>query len=145
VIFRADGIPVPQGSKFIARGRLLDVNKTKLEAWRAKVRAAALLAAEGAAPLDGPLGLSAHFYVPRPAKPRWHFPATKGTGDIDKLIRAVLDSLSTTPSARGVITDDARIVRIDAAKFYETDSAPGVAVAVFPVLDVYGMEGAEIG
>ncbi|WP_229994392.1 RusA family crossover junction endodeoxyribonuclease [Arthrobacter sp. Bi26] len=72
------------------------------------------------------------FQLVPPKKPRSWAPAVKP--DLDKLIRAVLDSLSTTKNRKtkavikGVITDDARIIEITAAKTYHGN--PGVLITI---------------
>ena len=59
--------------------------------------------------------------------PDW--PDTKWTGDIDKLTRAVFDSLT----AGGVIEDDARVVEAAVSKAWCVPGAPGgVLVNVTP-------------
>lgn len=132
--FWASGTPVPQGSKSIWRGRVMDSKKTELDRWRRTVRMVALRARTRhglGAPMDGPLKVWAAFYVQRPKRPRWWFPALMGTGDIDKLTRALLDALSETRDERGLIQDDARVVQLDISKHYALDPADhGVSVAV---------------
>lgn len=118
------GTPIPQGSVSVFRGRVVAV-KPELRKWRGLVRAV-MLARHAGAPLDGPLEVSLAFQLTPPKRPRWWAPAVKP--DLDKLVRGVLDSLSTTKDAAGVITDDARVVRIVAAKAYH--ERPGVAVTV---------------
>jgi Holliday junction resolvase RusA-like endonuclease len=46
--------------------------------------------------------------------------------DLDKLIRAVADSLTDA----GIYADDSRIVRINAAKVYADDRGPGALIRV---------------
>jgi Holliday junction resolvase RusA-like endonuclease len=46
--------------------------------------------------------------------------------DLDKLIRAVGDSLTDS----GVVIDDSRIVRISARKLYAEGIAPGATIQV---------------
>ena len=46
--------------------------------------------------------------------------------DLDKLIRAVGDSLTDS----GVVTDDSRIVRISARKLYAEGIQPGATILV---------------
>jgi Holliday junction resolvase RusA-like endonuclease len=118
------GKPVPQGSVSVYGGRVVSV-KPELRKWRNAIRAA-LLAKHDGEPLDGPLAVSLVFQMPKPQRPRWSSPAVKP--DADKLIRAALDSMSTTKTQRGVITDDARIVSITATKTYH--GAPGVMVTI---------------
>ncbi len=118
------GTPVPQGSVNNYRGRIVGVTP-KLREWRLKIRAATMAKHEGE-PLDGPITVSLVFQLAPPQRPRWPLPAVKP--DLDKLIRAVMDSLSTTKQLRGVITDDARVVNITAAKTYHGN--PGVLVTI---------------
>lgn len=122
------GTPVPQGSVDVYRGRIVAV-KAPLREWRTKIRASTM-ARHAGAPMDGPLNVSLVFQLVPPKKPRWWAPAVKP--DLDKLIRAVLDSLSTTKrkgvTTKGVITDDARIIHITAAKTYHGN--PGVMITI---------------
>lgn len=118
------GTPVPQGSVNVYRGRIVGVTP-KLREWRLKIRAATM-ARHAGPPLDGPICVSLVFQLAPPKKPRWPLPAVKP--DLDKLVRAVLDSLSTTKLLRGVITDDARVVSITATKTYH--GKPGVMVTI---------------
>jgi Holliday junction resolvase RusA-like endonuclease len=126
------GTPVPQGSVDVYRGRIVGV-KAPLKRWRTDVRAATMARHEGE-PLDGPIAVSLVFQIAPPQRPRWWAPAVKP--DLDKLIRAVLDSLSTTKNrktkaiVKGVITDDARIVTITATKTYH--GKPGVMITINP-------------
>lgn len=126
------GTPVPQGSVDVYRGRIVGV-KAPLKRWRTDVRAATLARHQGE-PLDGPISVSLVFQIAPPQRPRWWAPAVKP--DLDKLIRAVLDSLSTTKNRKtkaivpGVITDDARIVHITATKTYH--GKPGVMITISP-------------
>jgi len=119
------GTPVPQGSVDVYRGHIVAV-KPALREWRNKIRASTMARHNGAPPMDGPLNVSLVFQLAPPKKPRWWAPAVKP--DLDKLIRAVNDSLSTTKKQRGVITDDARIIHIDAAKTYH--GTPGVYITI---------------
>ncbi|SDK79837.1 RusA family crossover junction endodeoxyribonuclease [Arthrobacter sp. ok362] len=124
------GTPVPQGSVDVYRGRVVSV-KAPLREWRTKIRASTMARHDGP-PMDGPLNVSLVFQLAPPKKPRWWAPAVKP--DLDKLIRAVLDSLSTTKNRKtkavikGVITDDARIIHITAAKTYHGN--PGVLITI---------------
>jgi Holliday junction resolvase RusA-like endonuclease len=124
------GTPVPQGSVDVYGGRIVGV-KAPLRQWRDAIRAATLARHEGE-PLDGPITVSLAFQLRRPQRPRWPLPAVKP--DLDKLTRAVFDSLSTTKNRKtkaiikGVITDDARIVSFTAAKTYHGN--PGVMITI---------------
>jgi Holliday junction resolvase RusA-like endonuclease len=123
------GTPVPQGSVDVYRGRIVSV-KAPLKKWRESIRAATMARHTGE-PMDGPLHVTLVFQLVPPKKPRWWAPAVKP--DLDKLVRAVLDSLSTTTrkgvvTAAGVITDDARIIHITATKTYHGN--PGLMITI---------------
>lgn len=126
ITFTVEGLPVPQGSKTIAKGGgktwLRDANASKLKPWRAKVAAAADLGVT----FDCPVVVFAMFYLPRPKKPKWWAPAGR-VGDVDKLARALLDGMTDG----GLLADDARVVDLHSYKRYETKQNPaGVRVAV---------------
>lgn len=81
------------------------VQQERFESYRNAITTIARTAYKGP-PLDGPLEACYKFYLRRPKKPSWDFPA--GPPDLEKLIRAVNDAL------KGVlISDDSRIVRYD--------------------------------
>ena len=118
------GTPVPQGSVNVYGGRIVGVTP-KLREWRLKIRTATMAKHVGP-PMDGPITVHMVFQMPSPKKPRWALPAVKP--DLDKLVRACLDSLSTTKHLAGVITDDARVVSLTAAKTYHGN--PGVMLTI---------------
>lgn len=129
VTFRVDGVPIPQGSKTIAKGGgkvwMRDANAAKLKPWRAKIAAAA--AAQNVH-FDCPLTVEAWFYMPRPKRPRWDVPAVKP--DADKLGRALLDGLTSG----NLIKDDARVCDPLFRKRYADDvNSVGVVVTVKPM------------
>jgi Holliday junction resolvase RusA-like endonuclease len=127
------GIPVPQGSKRVVQGHLIDVNHAKLRDWRQLVGAACQEAGQF---FDGPVVVGFDFYFPRP---KGHFgsgrnaeilkasspafPATKP--DIDKLIRACLDAMTGI-----VFRDDAQVASLIASKFYADEQPPGVSITI---------------
>lgn len=126
ITISVEGLPVPQGSKTIAKGGgkawLRDANAARLKPWRAKVAAAA----DTGESFDCPVVVFAVFYLPRPKKPRWWAPAVK-VGDVDKLARALLDGLTDG----GLLADDSRVVDLHSYKRYETEDNPvGVRVVV---------------
>lgn len=113
------GLPIPQGSKTVAsvngRSWVRDSNDRVLRPWRRSVAAAC--SGRVPEPLDGPLVIRLLFVFPPPvsaSKRRRLLPATKSTGDLDKLVRAVFDGMTTG----GLIRDDARICGLVAAKVY---------------------------
>lgn len=118
------GLPIPQGSKVIARRGnkvwLRDVNGPKLKAWRNMI-AAALRNEE---PVRGPVRVVFTFYLPKPKRPRFDVPAVRP--DVDKLCRSAADSLTQS----GIIEDDSRIVEMIARKAY-ADNLPGVRISIW--------------
>jgi crossover junction endodeoxyribonuclease RusA len=119
--FTVAGLPAPQGSKrHLGKGILVESSKA-VKPWREAVKYAALDAIdlrESAAspwqPFDGPLLVTAVFWLPRPKsapKKRW---APDRKPDVDKLLRGCLDAITDA----GVWHDDAQVVRINASKSY---------------------------
>lgn len=76
-------------------------------------------------PLIGRVGVSAHFLLPVPDA------AAARTGDLDKLLRNLLDALQDV----GVYVDDAQVVQVQAAKSVAGERGPGVEVSVFRLED----------
>lgn len=120
--FKVDGVPVPQGSKTVARrgGKtwLRDANSAVLKPWRHKVAAAADLGVT----FSRPVSVHLRFDMPRPSRPRFSRPGVRP--DIDKLSRAVLDGLTDG----GLLVDDSLVVRLVVEEFYS--ESPGVTVTV---------------
>lgn len=145
LLLDVDGVPVPQGSKRLglnrATGRavVLDDNPA-LAAWRELVAFRARAAWAGRPPLTVPVRASLAFYLPRPAghygtgrnagQLRPSAPAWPGVKpDLDKLCRAVFDSLETA----GVWANDSRCCWLTASKSYaENDDyrGPGVGLTL---------------
>ena len=116
------GEPASQGSHSVINGRIVQVNSAKHKKWRNAVAFAALdLVGPDWELLDEPLELSVIFYLDRPKTATRDFPAVMP--DLDKLIRAVSDSLTGT-----VIRDDSRIVAIHAQKLYADDRGVGAVI-----------------
>jgi crossover junction endodeoxyribonuclease RusA len=133
------GVPVAQGSKrHVGRGVMVEANK-RLRPWRATVTAAILDAGWADRPiLSGPVGVNAVFTLPRPGHhygtgrnsgvlkanaPIWH---DKARGDLDKLSRSILDSITDA----GAIRDDAQVAWLSASKQY---GQPGVRITLEPL------------
>jgi len=105
------GDPAPQGSKkFVGmaagHGVMVESSK-KAKPWRQDVVAEALKVRDGAPAMDGPLGVTMVFTVPKPASaPKRRRTYAMRKPDLSKLARSTEDALVTA----GVIADDARIV-----------------------------------
>lgn len=128
VTFSVEGIPIPQGSKTIAKGGgkvwLRDANAAKLKPWRAKVAAAADI---GVTFTDAVL-VVAVFYLPKPKTVKRLLPSVKP--DLDKLMRALGDGMVDG----GLLADDALITDEIIHKRYASDVNPvGVRVLVMEV------------
>jgi Holliday junction resolvase RusA-like endonuclease len=136
------GIPQPQGSKDFKGMRggkpiLVESNDAKLQPWRRAIATAARTAWGQQPAYDGPVELRIQFTLTRPAsapvswlaRERWRLPS-HGV-DLDKLVRAVGDSITRA----GVWVDDARVVRLSAAKVYAGDPQglpePGARIEIW--------------
>jgi Holliday junction resolvase RusA-like endonuclease len=151
VSFTVRGVPVPQGSKralvhrSTGRAVVIEQGGQRHKDWRADVKAAA--AAAWAAdrncpchPMQGPVGVSICFTVPKPKsapKTRRTWPDKRP--DLDKLVRTILDAITGE-----VIADDAQVVQLLAGKSYPGErmpnwsaglDSPGVAVMVWQIGD----------
>jgi crossover junction endodeoxyribonuclease RusA len=128
------GIPAPQGSKrYVGNGRMIESSKA-LKPWRELIIADAKQ--QGVpSPIDRPVGVALVFCFPRP---KAHFttngqikanaPKYKTTRpDLDKCVRAVLDSLTYG----GVIKDDCFVYSLSVYKrFCSQNEDPGVHITV---------------
>ena len=137
VQFTVYGLPVPQGSKKVIRGNVVEMADARLRSWRQDVAATSREAMEGASPYIEPVDVRLMFWLPRPQ-------AHYGTGrnaeklkpsapiapavhpDLDKLVRAVLDALT------GIcFRDDKQVVSLTASKLYAQDQFhPGMMGSV---------------
>lgn len=130
--FDVVGLPTPQGSKraFVRNGRanLVEVAGAALKDWRTTVTARAVEAARADEwdTVDGPVEVEVYFRLPRPkSRPDdvWH--AVRP--DVDKLVRAVLDALSSARLWR----DDSQVAYLRVWKRYETTGDPtGASIAL---------------
>lgn len=129
---KVDGIPTAQGSKrgFVTKqGKVALVESAgkKLKTWRDAVTQACLTHDEDWPDLyDGPVRISILFYMPAPKRHDPSKPMTKRP-DLDKLVRAVLDSVTKA----GLWADDSQVTQILAAKTYALGGqGPGCEIRI---------------
>lgn len=93
--FSVEGRPAPQGSKsYRGNGRFSEASRF-LPAWRNDIVLAIrqrMLETNSVVMFDEPVKVSITFFITKPAKPKWPYPAT--TPDLDKLVRGVFDSIT---------------------------------------------------
>lgn len=124
--FFVPGIPVPQGSKTVrqhaGKAWLTDVNDKALKTWRNTVNkvAAETMALHRKEPLDTAVEVHATFYLNKPISVDREYPHVKP--DVDKLLRALLDSLQPC------FVNDSRVTDVHAYKRYA--EATGVKVQI---------------
>lgn len=145
--FLVHGVPATKGSlKPVPRGRhtaLIESHITS-KPWREAVKWAALEAIakrEGTgdpfATLSGPVEVLVTYSFPKPKsapKTRRIWPVTRSSGDIDKLLRNILDALVDV----GIMGDDSQVVRDIQEKAYVGEypssmESPGAEVIVRPL------------
>jgi len=136
ITFDVDGVPVPQGSKTcLCRGGrpMMFENNKAWGKWRTAVAKVARLQSVtwGA---HSPLMVEMIFSFP--------FDGTNSSNDwkvtspdIDKLTRAVLDGITFDKAGRGVLHDDAQVVRLIVDKVFGPE--PGVRIRVSDAPSVY--------
>ncbi len=148
IVITAYGTPVTQGSiRSLGAGRpAVHSNARRLKPWRSTVREAALVVMEHHQRLAGPVQVRALFCFDRPLghyrtgrnahllrdfAPGW--PCSRGSGDLDKLVRACLDALTDA----AVWQDDSQVVELRAGKTWAGDEdalpIPGARLEIRPV------------
>lgn len=138
VHLRAYGEPRSQGSKtaIVRGGRAVVVEgksakgRENLTSWRQAVATVASdwRADNPGAPLDEPVAIAATFWLSKPTSmARWRWLPWTGL-DVDKLARALLDSLTGI-----VLRDDSRVTDLVVRKRFANPEAPGVSVVVVPL------------
>jgi len=120
ISFRVDGLPVPQGSMRVFNGHEVHNKGAELAVWRAAVAIEARRA--GCTPEPGPVKLDLLFSMPKPKTVKRLHPTV--APDLDKLIRAVLDSMTAI-----AYLDDGQVTEINAIKVY--GSAPFLEVGLW--------------
>lgn len=134
VWIRANGTPIPQGSKTagvngLGKPYLRDVNPKALKTWRETVAQATWRAMqEGTFQIDaltGPVEVICWFYFEKPKSNRTQHPTSRQVGDLDKLLRAVCDGMVDG----GGMEDDSQICLISGSKAWaDSDTRPGVMI-----------------
>lgn len=124
----------PQGSKrHLGNGVMIESCK-RVKGWRSDVRAA-LIDDRGQprAYFDGPVHVDVAFVMPRPkSAPKKREPAADKKPDIDKLLRAVLDSVSSS----GVWRDDSQVVSVISEKrIAKLGETPGCHLLITNAMD----------
>ena len=140
--FRVFGLPGPQGSKkHVGRGIMIESSQ-KVKPWRYAIQAKADDCYSGE-PITGPVRVEIDFFF---ARPKSHYRTGKysdvlkadaplytvshGDGDLDKLDRGVMDSLSFVTGG-SIIRDDCLVVSIASSKQYaNVITPPGAAIKV---------------
>lgn len=129
IAYTVTGNPAPQGSKrHVGNGRLIEASK-RLKPWRDEVIKATEKMAETIDTLEGPLYIRLEFRIPRPKTVKRDYPITRSSGDIDKLVRGVLDGIDIG----GLIGDDSQVIDVRASKRYSVD--PGVTIYIDRIED----------
>lgn len=120
ITFTVYGHPEPQGSTkaFIPKGSdraIITSDNRKLKPWRQELTRSALEANRGNAIIgrEVPVCVRLDFYLAKPASTPKRITRPTKKPDIDKLTRAVFDSLSGT-----IITDDSQIVEVLVGKWF---------------------------
>lgn len=120
----AAGTPLVQGNHRVsAHGRVYEQRSAALRAWRDTIMWACRLGGQRVLqPAEGPVSVEIRFVMPELKRPVRALPHI--APDVDKLARAVLDSIT---QAR-VIGDDGQVCRLEATKVYGTP--PGARIIV---------------
>lgn len=129
VTLNVAGIPAPKGSRI--HGQRADGTSysrpasRREKSWTDAVALTARTARPDGCTLPPPYAVDLVFALPRPAKPSHPHPTR---GDIDKLVRAVLDGLAQG----GLILDDRHVTALRAVKRWAIPGGEGVVVTVAP-------------
>ena len=121
------GLPAPQGSKQIMRGRLIEVSGAKLKVWR-KAIAQACIDAHSSELIQGPVQVEVNFYLPRPVSvkiAKRNYPIVPP--DLDKLSRGLLDGIG---QSEVIWRDDSQVVSLIARKYYDDIHQTGAEVRI---------------
>ena len=121
--FIIDGETPPQGSmRNIGKGRMIHQNSKKIKKYR-KLTSSVIsnLRSEFfVSDTDVAYKVEVIIYILRPKSVKRKYPTVRGCGDIDKLMRALLDALTydIVKNPAGIIPDDSTVIGIKAWKIY---------------------------
>jgi crossover junction endodeoxyribonuclease RusA len=142
LLFHVPGRPAAQGSKrHVGNGRFIEASKY-LPAWRKTVtqHAQAIAIASDWETATGPIQLHVDFYLARPKSvPAHRRPFHVKPPDLDKLVRAVCDSLTDA----GIWEDDSQVIKLVAGKDYDDTLDTGVSIQVTRLDESFNDSGAE--
>lgn len=124
-VLSVPGLPAPKGSMKCVGGRgrhqLIEDNP-RTKPWREHVaqQARRTLTDHGRTfPKGAAVRAIVTFTVPRPKSNHDPHPVTRGTGDVDKLLRLILDALQDA----GVLHDDSAVIDVRTRKGYPCPDA----------------------
>jgi crossover junction endodeoxyribonuclease RusA len=113
--------------RHIGNGRMIHQKGSELAVYRSLIAIEAKKA--GCKPIEGPIKIKIGFGFKRPKTVKRDYPTTPP--DTDKLIRAVLDSLTDV-----AYNDDSQVIEITAKKFYSENYVVDIEITDgFDVLD----------
>lgn len=122
--FEVLGVPAPKGSRtFLGRGASRESSE-KCKPWVEAVAAIARIHRPAGRTLEPPYRVELGFSLPEPQRPKWGWPTRDG--DLDKLVRAVLDGLVQGQ----LLLDDRHVTYIGTEKNFGEAKANGVFVVV---------------
>ena len=129
VFFKVRGEPVAKGSvsafpvqRKDGRVGTVVVHSKRSKSWEALVREQV---PEQVEKFEGPVEVEVVFFLRRPKSVSREFPCVRRRDDLDKLVRAVLDSLT------GILyQDDGQVVNLIARKRYEEGGFVGAIIQV---------------
>jgi len=132
IFLEIEGVPAPQGSKRIIKGRLIEASSAKLKKWRAEIAKQCMaLVNEDHKIFLGPVKVEVIFYMPRPKSvPQTKRPWPIVPPDLDKLCRGLLDGIGQSEVIWG---DDSQVVQLMAWKAYADNRNPGAQVRIDPL------------
>lgn len=126
------GIPKgqPRPRAFAVGGKARVYDPGTAENWKSQIALA--FRDYNEQPIEGPVAMAVSFYMPRPKRlmrikdPDCIIPHTSKP-DIDNLLKAVMDALTTI----GVWRDDTQVVELTTWKYYcEKNGTPGAMIAI---------------